>query len=75
MRGQPEIMERKIMASEAKEAGTVKDLVWWKDGKLAFVVERGREREAYQWFERVEKIGDEIFFKALVSLASATEIV
>jgi len=74
MLDQAGIIGGEIIDSEAKEAGTVKKLVWWKAGSLAFLVERGREREAYQWFERVEKIGDLAFAKALISLASAAEM-
>jgi len=72
--GRAGIAGGEIITSEAKETGAVNKLVWWKDGRLAIVVERGREREAYQWFERVEKIGDIVFVKALFSLVSAAEI-
>ena len=74
MLDQAGIVGGEIIGSEANGAGSVKKLVWWKAGTLAFLVERGREQEAYQWFERVEKIGDLAFVKALISLASAAEI-
>ena len=65
-----EIVGKEIIDSEAKKTGTVKDLAWSSEGKLAIIVERGREEEAYLSFDQVEKIGDVVFIKASSSLES-----
>jgi len=36
-----EVVGKEIIDGEAKKIGTVKDLAWSNDGKLAIVVERG----------------------------------
>ena len=51
-------------------AGTVKDLAWSDEGKLAIIVETGKEEESYLPFDQVEKIGDVVFIKASNSLQS-----
>lgn len=65
-----EVVGKEIIDGEAKKTGTVKDLAWSNDGKLAIVVERGREEESYLPFDQVEKIGDVVFIKTSSSLES-----
>ena len=56
-----ELVGKEIIDGEAKKIGAVKDLAWSNEGKLAIVVERGREEEYYLPFDQVEKIGDVVF--------------
>jgi sporulation protein YlmC with PRC-barrel domain len=56
-----ELVGKEIIDGEAKKIGAVKDLAWSNEGKLAIVVERGREEEYYLSFDQVEKIGDVVF--------------
>ena len=56
-----ELVGKEIIDGEAKKIGAVKDLAWSNEGKLAIVVERGREEEYYLLFDQVEKIGDVVF--------------
>ncbi len=65
-----ELVGKEIINGEAKKVGTVKDLAWTTEGKLAIVVERGREEESYLPFDQVEKIGDVVFIKVTSSLES-----
>ena len=65
-----EVVGKEIIDAEAKKIGTVKDLAWAAEGKLAIVVERGREEESYLPFDEVEKIGDVVFIKAASALES-----
>jgi len=65
-----EVVGKEIIDGDAKKVGTVKDLAWSNDGKLAIVVERGREEESYLPFDAVEKIGDVVFIKGSSSLES-----
>jgi sporulation protein YlmC with PRC-barrel domain len=69
-RRREEIIEKEIIDGEAKKIGTVKDLAWSNEGKLAIVVERGREEESFLAFDQVEKIGDVVFIKGSISLES-----
>jgi sporulation protein YlmC with PRC-barrel domain len=65
-----EVVGKEIIDGEAKKVGNVKDLAWSNDGKLAIVVERGREEESYLPFDQVEKIGDVVFIKSASGLES-----
>jgi len=67
-RRREEIAGKEIIDGEAKKVGTVKDLAWSSDGKLAVIVETGGEEESYLPFDQVEKIGDVVFIKAPSSL-------
>ncbi len=69
-RRREEVLGKEIIDGEAKKVGTVKDLAWSNEGKLAIVVETGREEESYLPFDQVEKIGDVVFIKASGSLES-----
>jgi sporulation protein YlmC with PRC-barrel domain len=69
-RRREEVTGKEIIDGEAKKVGMVKDLAWSSDGKLAIVVETGREEESYLPFDQVEKIGDVVFIRALSSLES-----
>lgn len=69
-RRREELVGKEIIDADAKKAGAVKDIAWSNDGKLAIVVERGREEESYLPFEHVEKVGDVVFIKASSSLES-----
>jgi sporulation protein YlmC with PRC-barrel domain len=65
-----EVSGKEIIDDEAKKVGTVKDLAWSNEGKLAIVVERGKEEESYLSFDQVEKIGDVVFIKGSSSMES-----
>ena len=65
-----EVAGKEIIDDAAKKIGIVKDLAWSNEGKLAIVVERGREEESYLPFDQVEKIGDVVFIKGSTSLES-----
>lgn len=65
-----EVVGKEIIDGVAKKVGNVKDLAWSNDGKLAIVVERGREEESYLPFDQVEKIGDVVFIKGSSGLES-----
>jgi sporulation protein YlmC with PRC-barrel domain len=65
-----EVVGKEIIDGEAKKIGTVKDLAWSNDGKLAIVVERGMEEESYLPFDQVDKIGDVVFVEGSTSLES-----
>ena len=65
-----EVSGKEIIDDDAKKVGTVKDLAWSTEGKLAIVVERGKEEESYLSFDQVEKIGDVVFIKGSSSLES-----
>jgi sporulation protein YlmC with PRC-barrel domain len=65
-----EVVGKEIVDGDARKVGVVKDLAWSNGGKLAVVVERGKEEEAYLAFEQVEKIGDVVFIKSASSLES-----
>jgi len=69
-RRREEVVGKEIIDGEAKKAGTAKDLAWSNEGRLAIVVETGREEESYLPFDQVEKIGDVVFIKASSSLES-----
>ncbi len=69
-RRREEVAGKEIIDDEAKKVGTVKDLAWSDEGKLAIIVETGREEESYLPFDQVEKIGDVVFIKASNSLES-----
>jgi len=65
-----EVAGKEIIDDAAKKIGIVKDLAWSNGGKLAIVVERGREEESYLPFDQVERIGDVVFIKGSTSLES-----
>jgi sporulation protein YlmC with PRC-barrel domain len=65
-----EIAGKEVIDGGAKKIGMVKDLAWSNEGKLAIVIERGREEESYLPFDEVEKIGDVVFVKASSSMES-----
>ena len=69
-RRREEVAGKEIIDAEAKKVGNVKDLAWSDEGKLAIIVETGREEESYLPFDQVEKIGDVVFIKASNSLQS-----
>lgn len=69
-RRREEVAGKEIIDGEAKKVGNVKDLAWSDEGKLAIIVETGREEESYLPFDQVEKIGDVVFIKASSSLVS-----
>ena len=65
-----EVAGKEIIDDAAKKIGIVKDLAWSDSGKLAIVVERGREEESYLPFDQVERIGDVVFIKGSTSMES-----
>jgi len=69
-RRREEVVGKEIIDGEAKKVGNVKDLAWSEDGRLAIIVERGREEESYLPFDQVDKIGDVVFIKASSSMES-----
>jgi sporulation protein YlmC with PRC-barrel domain len=69
-RRREEITGKEIIDGEARKVGIVKDLAWSSDGKLAIVIETGREEESYLPFDQVERIGDVVFIRVSSSLES-----
>lgn len=66
-----EIVGKEIIDGEAKKAGTTKDLAWSPDGKLALIVQKEKNEEAFLAFDEIEKIGDVVFIKS----AGALEVI
>jgi sporulation protein YlmC with PRC-barrel domain len=69
-RRREEIVGKEAIDSEAKKVGSVKDLAWVPEGKLALVIEKERGEEAYLAFDQIEKIGDVVFIKSSSALES-----
>jgi sporulation protein YlmC with PRC-barrel domain len=65
-----ELNGKEVIDSAAKKVGTIKDLAWSNEGKLAIVVDTGKEEESYLPFDQVEKVGDVVFIRASSSLES-----
>ena len=65
-----ELTGKEVIDSAAKKVGTIKDLAWSNEGKLAIVVDTGKEEESYLPFDQVEKVGDVVFIRASSSLES-----
>ncbi len=63
-RRRDELASKEVIDAEAKKAGVVKDLAWSAEGKLALVVERDKNEEAYVAFDAIDKVGDVIFIKS-----------
>ncbi len=69
-RRREEVVGKEVIDADAKKIGTVKDLAWSNEGRLAIIVERGLEEESYLPFDQVDKIGDVVFIRASSSLES-----
>ncbi len=69
-RRREEIVGKETIDAEAKKAGVVKDLAWAPDGKLALVIEKERNEEAFLAFDQIDKIGDVVFIKSASGMES-----
>ena len=62
---------------EAKKIGTIKDMAFTLDGKVAFIVEtegkKGELIELFLPFEKIIKVGDVVIIKSIKDLEKATE--
>lgn len=62
---------------EAKRIGTVKDMAFTLDGKVAFIVEtegkKGEPIELFLPFDKIIKVGDVVIIKSIKDLEKATE--
>lgn len=63
-RRREDIVGKEAIDAEAKRIGSVKDLAWAVEGKLALVIEKERGEEAFLAFDQIEKIGDVVFIKS-----------
>jgi len=62
---------------EAKRIGTIKDIAFTMEGKVAFIVEteskKGEPIEVFLPFEKIIKVGDVVIIKSTKDLERATE--
>ena len=67
-----EINGKEVIESEAKKVGTVKDLAYSLDGRVALIVEqkmdKGKVREGFLSFDKIQKIGDVVLVKSVQDL-------
>lgn len=67
-----EIIGKDVIESDAKRVGTVKDLAYSLDGKVALIVEqtieKGRVQEGFLSFDKIDKIGDVVLVKSVQDL-------
>jgi len=70
-----ELVGKEVIESEAKKVGTVKDLAYSLEGKVALVVEhtmeKGKIQEGFLSFDKIERIGDVVLVKSVQDLEVA----
>ncbi|MBS7644878.1 MAG: PRC-barrel domain-containing protein [Candidatus Bathyarchaeia archaeon] len=66
-----------IDESEAKKVGTIRDIAFTMDGKVAFIVEaedkKGELMELFLPFEKIVRVGDVVIIKSIKDLEKPTQ--
>jgi sporulation protein YlmC with PRC-barrel domain len=63
-----ELSGKEVIDQEARRIGTVKDLAYSADGKLALLIQKEGGEEGFLPFGGVERIGDVVFVKSSSSI-------
>ena len=68
-------MGKEVIEADARKVGTVKDLAYSMDGKVALIVEhsldKGKIQEGFLSFDKIEKVGDVVLVKSIQDLEVA----